>query len=457
MNRNHVLLVSHDVVSARMAGPGIRYWEIAHVLSAQFHVTLAVPQESDLAGMGFSLEFYRRYDWDSLAPSIDRADVVVACGDTLSEFPALAESNVPLVVDGYDPHTLESLALWANEPMERQVVHYDTRLDILRRQCQAGDFFICASERQRDWWLGALEAQGRINPQIYSRDPSLRRLVDTVPFGLPSEPPRATRPVLRGVWPGLGPEDQIVLWGGGLWEWLDPLTALRAVRRLVDAGHKQIRLVFPGTRHPNPGMPDMPLQTRTLALADEMSLTDRHAFFGDWVPYEDWPAVLLEADLGLSLHLDTVEARQAFRSRVLDYIWAGLPMVVTQGDAISEIVQARDLGIVVAYEDDVGVANAIAKMLAEPRSARQAQFADAQAQMTWEQAAQPLVEFCREPYRTAPHPQTTGKPGPDGAQGNLAERDAEIARLRDLVSGYEQGRFMRLMRRVHAWREKAGL
>jgi len=50
-----------------------------------------------------------------------------------------------------------------------------------------------------------------------------------VPFGLPSEDPVAGRPVIRGVWPGIGPEDWIVLWGGGLWDWLDPLTLIRAV------------------------------------------------------------------------------------------------------------------------------------------------------------------------------------------------------------------------------------
>lgn len=36
----------------------------------------------------------------------------------------------------------------------------------------------------------------------------------------------------------------------------------------------------------------------------------------------------------------------------------------------------------------------------------------------------------------------------------LAERDAEIARLRELVDGYERGRFIRFMRRVKEWRRE---
>lgn len=459
--QTRVLVVSHDVVDARMAGPGIRYRELSRVLAQHFHVTLAVPGQTGLAGQAFGVWPYRRGQWQSLAPTANQADVLVACGDSLAEFPALTELGTPLVIDGYDPHTLETLALWAAEAGPVQAVRHGERLAILRRQCQAGDFFICASERQRDWWLGLLEQQGRINPHTYAGDPSLRRLIDVVPYGLPAEPPQATRPVIRGVWPGIGPEDRFVLWGGGLWEWLDPLTALRAVRRLADAG-LAIRLVFPGTRHPNPNMPDMPQRARTLALAEELGLTGRYAFFGDWVPYEDWPTVLLEADVGLSLHPDTVEARLAYRSRVLDYIWAGLPMVVTRGDAISNVVQDHGLGVVVDFQDEAGVAEAILTLTERSKSARQEQFAAARAEMTWERAARPLIEFCRTPHHAADHTLDWGlseSPNTESRipSSSLAEGDAEIARLRELVAAYERGRFIRFMRQVQQWRKRVGL
>jgi glycosyltransferase involved in cell wall biosynthesis len=458
MSNTRVLIISHDVVQSRLAGPGIRYRELARVLSRHFRVTLAFPGESEQNVLPFAVWPYHRDRWNSLAPAANKADVVIACGDTLADFPALAELRTPLVIDGYDPHTFETLALWAGEALPLQTTRHDARLAILKHQCRAGDFFICASERQRDWWLGLLEQQGRINPHTYARDPSLRRLIDVVPYGLPSEPPQARRPVLRSVWPGLGPEDPIILWGGGLWEWLDPLTALRATRHLADRG-LAIRLVFPGTRHPNPDVPDMPIRTQTLALADELGLTGEHAFFGDWVPYEDWPAVLLEADVGLSLHPDTVEARLAYRSRILDYIWAGLPMVVTKGDAISGIVQSYDLGVVVDYEDDAGVAQTLLALLEKSRSYWRDRFVRAQAEMSWENAARPLLEFCRTPGRAADKDASNGhsaKLVDQQVNQALAERDAEIVRLRDLVARYEQGWFIRLMHQVHRWRQKVG-
>ena len=50
-----------------------------------------------------------------------------------------------------------------------------------------GHHFLCASEKQRDLWLGAMMAERLIAPDVYDRDPSLRSLLDVVPFGVPSD------------------------------------------------------------------------------------------------------------------------------------------------------------------------------------------------------------------------------------------------------------------------------
>lgn len=422
MSAGPVVVVCHDVVGPRQAGPGIRAWHLAAELARHVDVILAVPGESGQADAPFAVWPYRRGDWSSLSPVAQRAGSILAAGDSLAEFPALEHLDVPLIVDGYDPHTLETLALWQAEPLPVQAGRHGERVSVVRRQCRAADFLICASERQRDWWLGVLEEQGRVNPLTYADDPSLRRLIDVVPFGLPAGLPHAARPVMRGVWPGIGAEDWIVLWGGGLWEWLDPLTALRAARRLAGQGIP-LRLVFPGTRHPNPATPDMPMRARAVALADELELTGRTVFFGDWVPYEDWPAVLLEADVGVSLHPDTVEARLAYRTRVLDYVWAGLPMVVTGGDEAAGLVERWKLGCVVPYGDDAAVAEALAALLCRGRAGLREKhgprFEAVRRELSWERAAAPLVAFCRAPHRAVDRVQAGpwAQPGTEAVPG----------------------------------------
>jgi glycosyltransferase involved in cell wall biosynthesis len=435
-----------------MAGPGIRYRELASVLSRHFEVTLAVPGDTHLSSTDFRLWPYDPTRWESLISALEKAEAILLCGDVLAWFPRLEQVGVPLIVDGYDPHTLETLELFAGTP-EQERKHQE-RERILQLQCRAGDFYICASEKQRDWWLGLLEAAGRINVHTHGEDPSLRRLVDVVPFGLSSSSPRHTRPVLKGVWPGIGPEDKVILWGGGLWQWLDPLTAIRAMARLRDQ-RADVKLVFPGTRHPNAAVPAMPMYEAAVGLAERLELLDQYVFFGDWVPYEEWPNYLVEADIGLSLHFDTLETHLAFRSRVLDYVWAGLPMVVSRGDATSEMVSLYGLGTVVDYESVDQVTEAVMALLREPRTARQRQFADARADLSWERAAQPLIAFCGAP-RVAPDRHLDAGIEPDDASTDvrqlLVEREMEIARLRELVAGYEQGRFIRFTKWLHGLR-----
>ena len=449
---NTLLIISHDVIGSRMAGPGIRYWELARVLAPHLRVILAAPGPLDVGMPGVHLRSYDLSQWESLALLVRQSHVILLCGDLLLRFPILAEMGIPLVVDGYDPHTLETLALFSGSP-EQESLHR-RRECVLRLQCLSGDFFICASERQRDWWLGLLEATGRVNVHTYAVDPSLRRLVDVVPFGLRSSPIRHAHRVLKGIWAGIQPGDKVILWGGGLWQWLDPITAIRAMGRIREE-RTDVKLIFPGTRHPNSAaIPEMPVHRAAVRVAETLGLLDRSVFFGDWVPYEEWPNYLAESDIALSLHLNTIEARLAYRSRVLDYVWAGLPMVVTAGDATSELVERFALGEMVEYGDVEMVSQALLRLLDTPRAAFASRFDVARECSTWERASEPLRAFCRSPHRAADkvagyRPQLDPGPGqpPSDQQG-------ELERLRLLVKGYESGRFIRFTEWLHnlRWR-----
>ena len=46
----------------------------------------------------------------------------------------------------------------------------------------------------------------------------------------------------------------------------------------------------------------------------------------------------------VSAHFDDIETRFAFRTRLLDYFWAGLPIVTTDGDVLGDLVLEAALG-----------------------------------------------------------------------------------------------------------------
>jgi hypothetical protein len=221
-----------------------------------------------------------------------------------------------------------------------------------------------------------------------------------------------------------------------------------------------VRLFFPGPRHPyQEFVPDMAMRQRAVQLSETLGLSGRNVFWGEWVPYHERQNYLLEADVGCSLHVESLESYFAFRTRILDYIWAGLPMVVTRGDEASEWVERYGLGVVVDYQDVEGVAEAITRLLSTPREASQERFERARQDRSWEQSARPLVRFCLDPRR-APDKELgtdwfrTPAAGPHPGLSRFVEREREIERLRETIAGYERGRFIRFMRWLHRVRRQ---
>ena len=110
----------------------------------------------------------------------------------------------------------------------------------------------------------------------------------------------------------------------------------------------------------------MSMAVQTRALADELQLTGTHVFFNeDWVPYEDRQNYLLESDVGVSTHFDHVETAFSFRTRILDYLWAGLPVISTSGDALSDMIESAGAGIAVPPGDVGALEDALFDLLAD--------------------------------------------------------------------------------------------
>ncbi|HEX6492296.1 MAG TPA: glycosyltransferase [Candidatus Dormibacteraeota bacterium] len=413
-----ILVVSHDLVRRRMAGPGIRHYELARRLCAAGHaVTLVAPGGTDIESDEMAIV---DVDPQAVRRARDGHDLVLTQGWSLRDLPFLGDGTRPLVIDLYDPFQLEALVQMRGLALGERLSGNDACLAVLLEQLRRGDFFLCASEQQRDYWLGMLTAAGRLNPHTYDADPTLRRLVDVVPFGLPSGPPERHGPAARGVIPGIADGDLVVLWGGGLYDWLDPETLVRGVA-LAAPRLGRLRLVLHAARHPNSAVAEMSVAVATRRLSDDLGLTGRHVFFNEgWVPYEDRADWLLDADVGVSTHHPHIETRFAFRTRVLDYLWAGLPVLCTSGDALSEEVSRRGLGLTVPPGDPDAVAGALVALADAARRAEMSRrVREYAAGFTWERVAAPLLDYCAAPWRAADH---EAVPPPEPA-GVSAERD----------------------------------
>jgi hypothetical protein len=103
----------------------------------------------------------------------------------------------------------------------------------------------------------------------------------------------------------------------------------------------------------------------------------------------------------VSTHLDHVETAFSFRTRVLDYLWAGLPVVATQGDALAGVIEAKGAGLSVPPGDVDALEDALFRVLDD--SELYASCSDAAktlaARFRWTEVLEPLIEYCRNPAR----------------------------------------------------------
>jgi glycosyltransferase involved in cell wall biosynthesis len=425
-----VLFVSADPVGEEMAGLGIRYWELAHALRGHAAVTIAhggcSSSDGNSAGGADAVRTvaYRPHAPAPLRALIAAADVVV----THPQWPLvnrwLARSRARVVFDLYCPETLETLELLAGRgaPVRRQLTA--TTIDRLHAALRCGHHFMCASETQRDLWLGTMLALRLIGPRLYDRDPSLRSVLDLVPFGVPSRPPQGgAGDGPRQAIPALEEDSEIVLWNGGIWNWLDVETAIRAVG-LLAARRPTVRLVFMGSARDNPAAAHA--SDAAIACARELGLLGSIVHFHDgWVPYAERELWLGQADCAVSTHAAHLEAHFAYRTRLLDCMWAGLPIVCSAGDDLAERVVSEQLGAVAPPGDAQALSAALERVLDGGRDAYAANLQAAAAAQTWEQVAQPLLRWVCDP--TAPR--CPRADAPDMLHPPLAQRLREAAYL----------------------------
>jgi glycosyltransferase involved in cell wall biosynthesis len=389
--RPRFLIVCNDVVDVKMAGPGMRYLEMARILKNELDVTLAVPSETSLQEPGIPLVPYALNSPESLKALVDNSDVALVSGHMVRQFPFLATTPTRLVVDMINPFLLEHLHYNPDTPIEFQTMALRGAVEDTNDLARTGDYFVCGSERQRDFWMGVLAANGRINPLTHGEDDTLRNLISVVGFGIPEQPPVRRHPVLRGVNPAFGEDTKIVWWGGGMWDWLDSVTMIEAWPAVL-ARHPEARLVFL-RQHPNPRIPRHKKAERTMRIAEELGEVDRSVFFLEWLSYLDCETMLCEADVGVVLHPLHVETHFSARTRIYNFIWARLPILVSDGDVMSELVRERGLGRVAPPSDPDGVALALSELLDKPKTAWQDSFEELTDCLRWSRVVSPLREY----------------------------------------------------------------
>jgi glycosyltransferase involved in cell wall biosynthesis len=383
------------------SGLGLRVWGLARALSARGHqVRIAEPVGGRSTAAATTA--HPEIEWVSWGkdtrasrPLIEEADVVIV-QPTIGQWPHFLRSRPRcLVVDLYNPTLIDCLTYLGTQP--QQLHHYGNTLACHLFFLRRGDAFLCAGERQRRYYLGALSAAGRLNALA-----DLDRLLQLVPMGTETEPPKALpERLLRGRW--AAEDAELLLWPGGIYPWFDALTAVRALAR-VRRERPRASLLFVGAENPLAGGLSSPGAAEAAREAARLNLPEEAIRFAPWLPHAQRAAMYFEADLAVLAHKPLLEAEFSWRTRTLDCLWGGLPMVLTAGDELGERSAAAGAALCVPPGDDRAMAAEIATLLADPDSRaamRRAARRLATEELSWNRVVEPLHSLCEDP-RPAP-------------------------------------------------------
>lgn len=371
---NVFLLCPEPLGHQHPAGVGIRFIEMARALRAAGHrVTVISPD-------GGAVEGCTALANDPLAirDTSAASDVAVVQGHIANDYFAHA-APIPTVVDLYDPFIVENLHYYETHGPQVFAHDHATVVASLRR----GDLFLCASGAQRLFYLGMLLAIGRLNPAAYAEDPRLGNLLQVVPFGVPPVRPRTPKELQRPA-----------VFFGGIYDWYAPEIAIEAVR-IARKTLPDLTLTF--TKHPN-----SEATPQSVAAGAERGARERgDAFvrFEPWAAYDDRAAYFDRFTISLLTFESTLETDLAMRTRLFDFLWAGLPVVTSPAPGTDDIIRDHDAGRVVASNRPDDFANALLELLTSREQFEKAvaggrKWAEANQ---WQRLLAPLLDFCAHP------------------------------------------------------------
>jgi len=354
-----IVVATRDVVGARMAGPGIRAWHLARELSKIAPTTLVAKVEAD-PPRDVTLA-----DRDSHEARDAVRDARVLIGQPARGFRRKRREQ-KIAFDLFDPTVLELRELYGSFPSIRQRIHVAAEWTRLSEALMTADLLICAARVQR-----------RFYESLQSCDASWIE----VPFGVDLDETNVCAK----------PQSNTIVWGGGVWEWLDPQTAVDAVLDLNSDG-LPCNLLFLGRARPNLDLVDRRRADRFERLVERGA--GHVSASADWVPYRERLSWLRSGKIAIMLHRPTAEAEYAIRTRLFDAIAAGIPVIATEKGFAANLVETEGLGIVVPAEDVRAVSHAIRRLLTDDafHAACVMNLERVRPRFAWSVVTRPLVD-----------------------------------------------------------------
>jgi len=352
----------------QVEGGGLRCWGLAKGLVANndnLEVTVAYHESYRKDKFTTEYEGVHLATWDhaNVAKLISEYDSVLVSycmGELSVEVASSIRPDQQLILDCYVPIYVEVSARESTD-VEGEYQAFEMDVEKWRTVLRRGDIFLCANAAQKSFYQGVLAAVGRINPVTYSDD-----MIMIVPYGVYRDEPVANDTPITKLLGGSDDSVLKVLWFGGIYPWFDVRNLADAVKEVNKT--QPAKLIVVGAKNPFNKHPDF--IARYDEFIDYVSTKEmkEYVVVQDWIDFNDRADWYLDADVVVVFNKIGEENKLAWRTRLVDFMWADLPVLTNGGDPLGEIMLSHDAAVRMNSLEAKDIASSIIKFLGKDKS-----------------------------------------------------------------------------------------
>ncbi len=331
---------------SKVEGGGLRCWGLAKGLKANdpdLDITVAYSDEYKKDKFtdnfeGINIATWHLTEIEALVREFDTIIISYCMGGLSVKVAESVKPNQQLILDCYVPIYVEVSARNSDD-IDREYHAFTDDVYRWGEVLKRGDLFLCASEAQKRYYMGVLSGLGRINPVTYGQE-----LIKIVPYGIYKDEPKVSEKPITKLMGKDGGKYKKILWFGGIYPWFNLSNLIDA----IEAANEEIptKLVIVGAKNPFNTHPDFVKAYEELVDYIEADASRKnHVVMQDWIKYNDRADWYLDSDLVVVINKIGDENELAWRTRVVDYVWADLPIITNGGDPLGETLLAKKAAI----------------------------------------------------------------------------------------------------------------
>ena len=296
-----------------------------------------------------------------------------------SPFLSRLKRKIPTILDYVGVGLLEEYATKGHIPV--------TLLEMKLKSFWLGDFFLTAGQRERYYLLGLLAASKKLSHGRYNQtDP----LIHLIPMTPPPEPPILDREIFPKK-----ADEFVLLVAGAFLPWYNYKILFEALRILNRKEKTNLKVVFMG------GNPRNPRFERIVQEMGRLYRLQEKIVYSGTVPFKQRADYYLLADVAINIPSITIEDELSVRTRVVDYIWAGLPILTPAKDEYSAAVVEEGAGFTYKAGDPASLAQAVEQIIADPKKleySKRKMRSLLKGKFNLQNYISPLEKFIENPY-----------------------------------------------------------